>query len=392
MKKDNFSLLVLISIFIYLLACCMPAYLEARNPTAYTESTFTEYVEIPGWGCMLFGWIYLPICAIMGYFWAFIWVANAYYIATIIFMRYSIKRKWLIVSSMISIAIGSVLLFISPHYSIRDDMCWIESLLGGYYLWLLSFITLFVGLLVSFLPNAVRSSFSYILSTAFIISCAYIIEKTSNRGDNTIWFDEDSQCIVANSSIETVVIDDGTNVCLLRRDSNIGTTVVLKDIFFSFAVKDCGPQNIVIEKNCTYEIINQSHIRAPKYKIRIEIDNDGNAKSTDVPLEEGDNSFYVDIPSQSLVTSSYFSSLVIEDENRLFWLDYKGLKRSIVPLNRLNLYFSESNDSILPLKANHSYIINNNTHLDRNVYRIKIHIDQNGDVDSSFNLPPTKYV
>ena len=56
------------------------------------------------------------------------------------------------------------------------------------------------------------------------------------------------------------------------------------------------------------------------------------------------------------------------------------------------IYFSESNDSILPLKANHTYIINNRSHGDMDICRIKIHINENEVVDSISYLPPKEYI
>lgn len=392
MRKSNLNPLILISILIYILACFMPAYVEARNLSIWLTPVETEYLDYPGFACLLSG-IFLPLALMAGYWGTAVWLANAYYFGALFMLFCHIKKRWtIILCVLLSIAIGSTLMLFTLRYADRNYFCWIESLLSGYYLWLLSFMTLLVGLLVDYLPQTTKWWSSLIYSIGLIPVCTYIIVFTLDKGDNSICFDEENQSLVSNKSLDALVIDDGTHTSFLKRIAGNDSVVALKDIYFSFTPTENDTTPIKLLSNNTYEIYNTTYVRVPKQKIRIEICSDGRAKSVEMPNEEGDNSFYYDQESQCLVTASYFSSLVIESDNRLYWLDSKGLKRNIVPINNLNIYFSESNDSILPLKANHTYIINNRSHGDMDLCRIKIHINENEVVDSISYLPPKEYI
>ena len=83
---------------------------------------------------------------------------------------------------------------------------------------------------------------------------------------------------------------------------------------------------------------------------------------------------------------------MIEYEKHLYWLDGKGLKRNKIPIKDLDVFFSESNDSILPLKPNQTYIINNRTHGNKSVHRIMIRLNENSAVDSISYLKPKDYI
>ena len=221
--------------------------------------------------------------------------------------------------------------------------------------------------------------------------CICIIVPTYDKGDNSVVFDEKSQSLVATRSLDALVIDDGTHTSFLKRVVGCDSAVALKNIYSSFTPTGFNTTPIQLHANNIYEIYNTTYVRVPKQKIRIEISSDGRAKSVEIPNEEGDNSFYYDQESQCLVTASYFGVLVIDYEKHLYWLHGKGLKRNKVPINNLDAYFSESNDSILPLKANHTYIINNMTH-DKDVHSIMIRFNENRVVDSISYLTPKKYV
>lgn len=393
MRKLIANPILLISIFIYLLACLMPAYVEARDDfSAWSYTVWTEYLDYPGWLCLLDG-ILLPLGLMLGYWGLVVWLANVYYFSALFLFFCSVKRKWpIIICAIMSITIGSVLLFYPLHYVTRDYFCWIESLLSGYYLWLLSFITLLIGLLANNLPQTAKRWSSLIYSIGLIPVYAYIIAPSFDKGDNSMEFDEESQSLVATRSLDALIIDDGTHTSLLKRVVGSDSAIALKDIYSLFNPTDYDTTPIKLHSNNTYEIYNTTFVRVPKKKIRIEFGSDGRAKSVEIPSEEGDNSFNFDQESQSLVTESYFNSLVIEYENHLYWLDRKGLKKNKIAIKKLDLYFSTSNDSILPLKANHTYIINNITHGYKDIQRIMIRLNKNSVVDSISYLMPKEYV
>lgn len=392
MKKKNLNFIIWISILIYILACFMPAYVEARNPSVWFTPEGTEYQDYPGFACLLSG-IFLPLGLLLGYWGTAVWLANAYYFTAMLLLFISNKRHWLsIVFAILSIIVGSTLMFFTLRFVTKDYYCWVVSLLSGYYLWLLSFITLLAGLLIDKLPAPVKRWSSLIYGIGIIPLCISIIMSTLDKGDNAIAFDEGTQSLVATKSLDALVIDDGTHKTFLKRIKGSDSLVALKEVLSSFAPIENQSTPIIFLANNTYEVINTTFVRVPQQKIRIDFDANGKAKEIAIPKGEGDNSFYFNTETQSLVTASYFRSLVIESDNHLYWLDSKGLKRNAVPINNLKEYFSESSDTILPLKANNTYIINNNTHGDKNVHRIKIHIDENGNVDSVANLPTKEYV
>lgn len=394
MNKSKLTPLIWISILFYILACCMPAYVEARNPALdWTASTWTEYRDYPGIAC-LFDGLLLPIGLLMGYWGTAVWFANAYYFCALFILLFSSKRRLPIILScaILSIIIGSTLMFFSLHYITKDYCCWIVSLLSGYYLWILSFIALFIGLLAEYLPKSKKRWFSLIYGVGMIPVCLCIIANSFDKGDNSIMFDDDSQNLVANKSLDAIIINDGTHEILLKRQEDSGRTIPLQEIYSIFAPLDLKATPIKLHENNIYEIYNVTHVRAPMKKVRIEIEADGNAKSVEIPKEEGDNSFYFDQESQCLVTESYFGGLVIEYEKHLYWLDGKGLKRNKIPIKDLDVFFSESNDSILPLKPNQTYIINNRTHGNKSVHRIMIRLNENSAVDSISYLKPKDYI
>lgn len=393
MRKNHVNLLIWISILIYILACLMPAYVEAVNSSSflrYNESSWTEYRDCPGFVC-LFSGIFLPLGLLFGYWGTAVWLANVYYFSALFLLFCHFKKQWPIISfAIVSIIIGSTLMFYTLQFADRDYFCWIESLLSGYYLWLLSFVTLFVGLLVEYLPPTAKRGLTLIYGISMIPVCTCIITSSLDKGDNSIIFDEKTQCLVANKSLDALIIDDGTNETLLKRGVGSDSVIALKDIFSSFRLVEKNSSPITFTENNIYEIYNATYVRAPKQKIRIEISRDGWAQLAEIPKEEGDNSFYFDIATQCLVTNSYFGTLVIESEKQLFWLESRGLKRNKVPINNLGLYFEE-NDTFLPLKTGH-YIINNCTHSEKNVHRMTIHLNEDGVIDSLLYLPPKKYV
>lgn len=398
MRKNHVNLLILISILIYILACFMPAYVEARNPPSnnWIAYAWTEYRDYPGFACLLDG-ILLPLGLMNGYWGTIVWIANAYYFSALFLFFSPIKRQWPIICTImsiicviISIIIGSTLMFFTLHYGDRDYYCWIESLLSGYYFWLLSFITLLIGLLSDNFSQTVKQWGSLIYCIGMIPIFTHIIVPTFDKGDNSIIFDEDSQCLVANKSLDALVIDDGTHMTFLKRIADSDSVIALKNIYSSFTPTDCESTPINLSNNI-YEIYNATFVRVPQQKIRIEVSADGKAHSVPIPNEDGDNSFCFDMESQCLITSSYFDQLVIDYETHLYWLDRKGLKRNTIPINNLSSYFTESNDTILPLKGNHTYIINNLTH-SGDVHSIKIYLNDSGIVDCVLQLPPKKNV
>lgn len=387
MKKSNLNLIILTSVLIYILACFMPAYVEARNPSVWLTPEGTEYLDYPGFACLLSG-IFLPLGFLFGYWGTAVWLANAYYFTALFLIFVQNKRHWLrIAFAILSVIVGSTLMFFTLRFVTKNYFCWVDSLLSGYYLWLLSFITLLVGLLIDKLPATVKRWLSLIYVVGIIPMCICIIMSTHDKGDNAIAFDERTQSLVAPQSLDALVIDDGTHKTFLKRIKGSDSIVALKEVLSSFAPIENQSTLTFLRANNTYEVINTTFVRVAQQKIRIDIDSNGKAKEIAIPKEDGDNSFYFNMETQSIETDSYFRSLVIESDKRLYWLDYKGLKRNVVSINNLKKYFSESNDTILPLNANHTYIISNNTHGDKNVHRIKIHIDENGNVDSVAKLP-----
>lgn len=392
MKKKNLNFIIWISILIYILACFMPAYVEARNPSVWFTPEGTEYQDYPGFACLLSG-IFLPLGLLLGYWGTAVWLANAYYFTAMLLLFIPNKRHWLsIVFAILSIIVGSTLMFFTLRFVTKDYYCWVVSLLSGYYLWLLSFITLLAGLLIDKLPAPAKRWSSLIYGIGIIPLCISIIMSTLDKGDNAIAFDEGTQSLVATKSLDALVIDDGTHKTFLKRIKGSDSLVALKEIHSLFASIESQSAPINFRANNTYEIYNATYVRVPQQKIRIDFDANGKAKSVEIPNEEGDNSFSFDMESQCFVTSSYLYGLVINDYKHLYWLDGKGLKRNKIPIKDIGSFFEESNGAILPLQVNHTYIINNRTHYNKNVHRIKIHLNGNGDVDSVSHLTPTKYV
>jgi hypothetical protein len=210
--------------------------------------------------------------------------------------------------------------------------------------------------------------------------------------DNSIEFDEKSQSLVADKSLQALIIDNGTHKILLQGQVPSEHTIALKDLYSLFTPTDKKVTPIMFNTDNIYEIYNTTYVRAPQQKIRIKINANGKAKSVEIPKEEGDNSFLFDMKSQNFLTSSYFDLLIINDYNYLYWIDVRGLKRNNVSVHELKAYYEESNDTILPIYANQTYIINNWTHRNKDVHRIMIHLNEKGDVDSVRNLPPTKNI
>lgn len=332
MKKKNLNFIIWISILIYILACFMPAYVEARNPSVWFTPEGTEYQDYPGFACLLSG-IFLPLGLLLGYWGTAVWLANAYYFTAMLLLFISNKRHWLsIVFAILSIIVGSTLMFFTLRFVTKDYYCWVVSLLSGYYLWLLSFITLLAGLLIDKLPAPVKRWSSLIYGIGIIPLCISIIMSTLDKGDNAIAFDEGTQSLVATKSLDALVIDDGTHKTFLKRIKGSDSLVALKEVLSSFAPIENQSTPIIFLANNTYEVINTTFVRVPQQKIRIDFDANGKAKEIAIPKGEGDNSFYFNTETQSLVTASYFRSLVIESDNHLYWLDSKGLKRNAVPL------------------------------------------------------------
>lgn len=399
MRKDSPNVLYLISILIYVLACIMPAYVEARNSSwdAFNLTAETIYEDCRGWACLLDG-ILLPLGLLKGYWGTIVWIANAFYFSALLLSLLlppnvgPFIKVCPIIFSFMSVVIGSMLMFFTLRYCTKDYFCWIDQLLAGYYLWLLSFNTLLIGLFADLLSKKPRRWFSFAYSISMIPICVSIILPTNAKGDNSIRFDDASQSLIANSSIDALVIDDGIQKCLIKRRNEVEGPITLKDLESSFFPVERGSNPITLKENRIYEIYNATQVRAPRQKIRIEISADGKATSIEIPREEGDNSFWFDMESQCLVTASYFECLVVDNYEHLYWLDRKGWKRNKIPIHDLGLFFEEINDTILPLKASRSYIINNYSHSNESINRLNIHLNKNGAVDSVSYLPPTKNI
>ena len=378
-----------ISIAIYVTACFMPAYVEAQTPLVYAETAYTEFSDMPGYMCLLCGLFFIPFAPFNAelHFIA-ISSANIFYLLALTAI---LRSKYKLATShiIIAIIIGSLFLFIRPQYTL-DSHCWVDSVQAGYYMWMLSFITLLMGLLVDYLHGWSQLITKILFLVAISSTMALAIRQSYDISDNSISFDDKNQMFTANHPIKKLILSNGIARCFLINDSTGRASVPWIDIYKIIEDTVLNNKKSYYSVNRVVDIYNYSQKRAPQQRVRIQILENGKAVALPIPTESLDNSFDFDIKRQCFTSPTYISRLDIidtEHHNSFLNRDPSKIYLQEIPINEIAEYF---NDDKVKFQPDHEYEICNSTHNKTDVQRILVHTNTDGHIDCVQKLSPER--
>lgn len=396
MKIKHSDLFVYFSIIIFMVACFFPAFYEL---VVIDADVIVR--PFPGWMCLTSG-IFVLI-ALLGFYdpdinWILVWNANLLFLISIALYFAFKKFRWQLIAIIGTMLIGLLFLFVDYPvygYGIDDDKCRTIVELGvGYYLWLLSFFSMLLGICIRYYSQHRKHVHIVFLLSLFIVSFGlfYLLSTNENHKSNFIYIDEDNRCLMADDNIEKLIINDGIHSTLIVRKGNEQRYLRLTDIDQGWRVvhiefKACGTDILPLKKNNAYTIYNISHHEDSICSVEFNYMPNGEIHS--IPhMVDGDNHFYFDIENQCFVSKDYFGHLLIKNGDHYSGLYRKGIKKNIVGLNELYSYF-ECEDSLLLYCEAGEYIIDNLTH-PHDGQSIKIYVNQSAYVDSFKYVSPNE--
>ena len=210
--------LVLVSIAIYITSCTLSAYTEISAPYG-NEYYPTFYCDMSGYRCLLWGGLFMPL-SVFGFYdphfnWALIWFANVFYMIVIYRLLFHKKILFTIIYSFLAVGLSTLFSYIDPYYPYKDVSAQIAYLGPGYFLWVLSI----VSILVVAIWNGLRELYNkqerlrfYLLSilsisvviSALAISYTHVFQTRTNN----IALDEEKQCFITDNYFNRIVIYD----------------------------------------------------------------------------------------------------------------------------------------------------------------------------------------
>lgn len=397
MKIKYSDILVFISIIIFVVACFFPAFYELGVIDADVTVRPT-----PGWACLPAG-LFVPV-ALYGFYdpdinWILVWNANLFFLISIALYFASKKIRWQLIAIIGTMLIGLLFLLVDYPmygYGINDDECRTIVELGvGYYLWLLSFFSMLLGICLRYYSQHSKHVHIVFLLSLVVISFGlfYLLTTNDKHKSNFISLDEENRCLIADDNIEKLIINDGIFSTLLVRNGEKLRKLKITELEKGFRIipldfSKSRKIDFSLKKNDAYTIFNISHNKDSACFVDFNYMPNGEIQR--IPhVVDGDNHFYFDIENQCFVSKDYFGSLYIKNGDHYAGLYRKGIKKNVVGLNELYSYFS-CKDSLLLYREAGEYIIENLFH-HNDGQRIKIYVNQSARVDSFKYVGPDEY-
>lgn len=129
-----------ISLLLYATSCFFPA---------FTAQTTMESEACPGWLCLIVGWIGCLWCFACP--WNLVWISNPLYILAILYFTSNRHNKYLFYASatcILAILVGFSFVFCHSLMLFGNNNSHIWTRCLGYYLWVSSFLVLFIGIII----------------------------------------------------------------------------------------------------------------------------------------------------------------------------------------------------------------------------------------------------
>lgn len=299
------DLFVYISIIIFVVACFFPAFYELG--VIDTDVTVRPF---PGWMCLTSG-IFVPI-ALFGFYdpdinWILVWNANLLFLISIALYFAFKKIRWQLIAIIGTTLIGLLFLFVDCPlygYGINDDKCRTIVELGvGYYLWLLSFFSMLLGICIRYYSQHRKHVHIVFLLSLLIVSSGlfYLLYTNEKHKSNFIKIDEDNRCLITDDIIEKLIINDGRISNLLVRKGDKLRKLKITELEKEFRIipVDFSKSRRIdfpLKKNKAYTIFNISYNKDSM--CLAEFNYMPNGEIQRIPhVVEGDNQFIFDIIS-----------------------------------------------------------------------------------------------
>lgn len=290
--KSITSVIILVSIMTYAIACLLPAYTELLEPYS-----IACYRDSSGLWCLFWGLITVAPITIYGPFnpddnWVLIWYANVFYMIAIFRLLHNKYNNFrTLIYAFFAVSVSVIFSYVNPHYIVKDSDYEIAYLKPGYFLWVLSF-TILLGAAVwkqaiefNSKKNKTMTFLLSCLSTIFIVVSLGIcyIHVFHNR-TNTILLDQKKQCLITDNYCSRIVIYDAIteNTDTLHRAPNVKRKTEVKiselgEYFYTTNIPKKHDEVVSLNNNHDYIITNITFPDKQFMSIHLYVNKNGHA-------------------------------------------------------------------------------------------------------------------